>query len=81
MYVQTAEDPGPLTRWWPGYPSAASAPTSIDYATAGLVAWHVYSILGWIFDGNQEYLVLRNPWGNSPATLNIDKGPWTRLNS
>ena len=48
---------------------------------AGLVAWHVYSILGWIFDGNQEYLVLRNPWGNSPATLNIDKGPWTRLNS
>ncbi len=61
------------------YQSAAAAPISIDYATAGLVAWHVYSILGWIFDGNLEYIVLRNPWGNTPATLNIDKGPWTPI--
>jgi len=65
----------PMAAWT--YASAADAPTPINYATAGLVAWHVYSILGWIYSQNQEYIVLRNPWGNSPGTLNVDNGPWT----
>jgi hypothetical protein len=38
-----------------------------------------HSILGWIYDKNQEYIVLRNPWGNTPGTLNIDNGPWTSI--
>jgi hypothetical protein len=67
----------PMVAWT--YPSSAAAPTPIDYDTASLVAWHVYSILGWVYDGNQEYIVLRNPWGNTTATLNVDKGPWTPI--
>jgi hypothetical protein len=67
----------PMVAWT--YASAAQAPTVINYDTAGLVAWHVYSILGWIYDQNQEYIVLRNPWGNSPGTLNVDNGPWTTI--
>jgi hypothetical protein len=67
----------PMAAWT--YASAADAPTPINYDTAGLVAWHVYSILGWIYSGNQEYVVLRNPWGNSPGTLNVDNGLWTAI--
>jgi len=67
----------PMAAWT--YPSAAAAPTPIDYSTAGLVAWHIYSILGWVYAQNQEYIVLRNPWGNTPGTLNVDDGPWTAI--
>jgi hypothetical protein len=59
------------------YASDASAPTPVDYNTAGLVAWHCYAILGWQFAGGQKYIVLRNPWGYHEATLNVDNGPWT----
>jgi hypothetical protein len=49
-----------------------------NYATANLVAWHVYAILGWMYDARsqEEYIVLRNPWGNTEATLNVDNAPW-----
>ena len=67
----------PMAAWT--YASAADAPTPINYNTAGLVAWHVYSILGWIYHENQDYIVLRNPWGNSPGSLNVDNGPWTAI--
>ena len=61
----------PMAAWT--YSSAAVAPTPIDYATANLVAWHVYAILGWMYDARtqEEYIVLRNPWGNTEATLNV----------
>jgi Calpain family cysteine protease len=66
----------PMAAWT--YPSAAAAPTPINYSTANLVAWHVYAILGWMYDDNsqQEYIVLRNPWGNTEAVLNVDDAPW-----
>ncbi len=66
----------PMAAWT--YTSAAAAPTPINYSTANLVAWHVYAILGWLYDSKcqEEYIVLRNPWGNTEAVLNVDTGPW-----
>jgi hypothetical protein len=59
------------------YSSSAAAPTSIDYDTSGIVAWHCYAILGWQFVNNTKYIVVRNPWGYHEGTLNVDVGPWT----
>lgn len=69
----------PMAAWT--YPSAAAAPTPINYSTANLVAWHVYAILGWMYDDKtkQEYIVLRNPWGNTEAVLNVDNAPWLSI--
>jgi hypothetical protein len=66
----------PMVAWT--YPSAAAAPTPINYGSANLVAWHAYSILGWLGEVNseREYIVLRNPWGNTEAVLNVDNVPW-----
>lgn len=59
------------------YGSSSAAPTPIDYGTSGIVADHCYSILGWQYVNNTEYIVLRNPWGYQEATLNVNSGPWT----
>jgi hypothetical protein len=63
------------------YPSAAAAPTTINYGTANLVACHWYSILGWQYDEEtqEEFIVLRNPWGFYEATLDVDAGPWVSI--
>jgi hypothetical protein len=58
------------------YASAAAAPSPVTFDNSGLVAWHCYSILGWIYSNSTQYIVLRNPWGNTPATLDVDNGPW-----
>lgn len=68
----------PMVAWT--YSSAAAAPTPINYATANIVANHCYSVLGWSYANNQEYLVLRNPWGSYEATLNIESGFWSAYN-
>lgn len=68
----------PMVGWT--YSSAAAAPTPIDYANAHIVANHCYSILGWSFANNQEYIVLRNPWGAYEATLNVEGGSWVAYN-
>jgi hypothetical protein len=67
----------PMAAWT--YSSASAAPTPINYSNANLVAWHIYSILGWQYGNGQEYIVLRNPWGNTEATLNTDNGPWSAI--
>ncbi len=61
------------------YSSAAAAPSPVTFSNSGLVAWHCYSILGWIYANNERYIVLRNPWGNTPATLDVDNGAWTPI--
>jgi hypothetical protein len=33
------------------------------YAGSNIVANHAYTILGWAFQGQKNYIVLRNPWG------------------
>lgn len=61
----------PMTCWTFG-----SAPAGLDYAAAHVVANHCYTILGWAFVANTEYVVLRNPWGYHEATLDVLPGTW-----
>lgn len=61
------------------YASAAAAPSPVTFSDSGLVAWHCYSILGWIYASNIQYIVVRNPWGNTPATLDVDNGLWAPI--
>jgi hypothetical protein len=62
----------PMVAWTYG-----TAPPGVNYNTAHIVANHAYSILGWTFVNGQEYVVVRNPWGNTEATLNVLGGGWT----
>lgn len=63
----------PMVTW-----TYASSPSpDINYANAHMAANHAYSILGWQFVNNQKYIILRNPWGNYEAVLNIDNSTWT----
>lgn len=63
----------PMVAWTYG-----TAPSSnVNYNNAHLVANHAYTILGWQYINNQEYIVLRNPWGSYEATLNVNGGIWT----
>lgn len=39
------------------------------YADANIVASHAYTVLGWAYHRNRKYIVLRNPWGNTEATV------------
>jgi hypothetical protein len=61
----------PMTCWTFG-----AAPAGLDYDAAHVVANHCYTILGWAFAGNVEYIVLRNPWGFYEATLDVLPGTW-----
>jgi hypothetical protein len=62
----------PMTCWTHG-----TAPAGLDYAAAGVVANHCYTILGWQYVSGTEYVVLRNPWGYHEATLDVlATGPW-----
>jgi hypothetical protein len=62
----------PMVAWT--YPTAPSS--SVNYSSAHLVANHAYTVLGWAMVNNQEYLVLRNPWGAYEGTLNVLGGEW-----
>jgi hypothetical protein len=63
----------PMVAW-----TYASSPSpKVNYNNAHLAANHAYSILGWQYADNQEYVVLRNPWGTYEATLNVAGGTWT----
>lgn len=62
----------PMTCWTHG-----TAPAGLDYAAAGVVANHCYTILGWHYVAGTEYIVLRNPWGFHEAKLDVlATGPW-----
>ncbi len=61
----------PMVAWTYG-----TAPPGVNYSTAHIAANHAYSILGWQYANNQKYVVLRNPWGNFEAVLNVDGGTW-----
>ncbi len=61
----------PMTAWTYG-----SAPAGTSYNGSGIVGNHAYSILGTETSGAENYVVLRNPWGWHPATLNVLSGSW-----
>ncbi len=62
----------PMVAWT--YSSSPSP--NVNYNSAHIAANHAYSILGWQYANNQEYVVLRNPWGNYEAVLNVANGTW-----
>ena len=65
----------PMVAWT--YPTSDAAPDpTINYASAHIVAWHAYSIFGVHTANNQQYIILRNPWGCYEPTLNVDGGAW-----
>jgi hypothetical protein len=49
-------------------------PPGVDYNNAHLCAQHAYSILGWELFNNQEYIILRNPWGTYEGVMNVLPG-------
>jgi hypothetical protein len=67
----------PMVAWT--YSSSPSP--SVNYNNAHIAANHAYSILGWHYVNNQQYVVLRNPWGYYEATLNSTSGIWTAFDA
>lgn len=71
----------PMTAWTYG--------SSKDYTGTNVVGNHAYTILGWAYQSNKKYIVLRNPWGvTEPTGLNtyqgvlsfFDKSFWRPIN-
>jgi hypothetical protein len=58
----------PMTAWT--YGSGADAPDPVDYSSAQVVGSHCYTVLGWAYRNCKRYILLRNPWGNTEATVN-----------
>lgn len=57
----------PMTCWT--YSSGTASEKKIVYSDANIVASHCYTILGWAYRNNKKYIILRNPWGNTEATV------------
>lgn len=57
----------PMTAWT--YSSGDKAPKKVVYADGNVVGSHCYTILGWDYRNGRKYIVLRNPWGNTEATV------------
>ncbi|GGD08937.1 C2 family cysteine protease [Hyunsoonleella pacifica] len=58
----------PMTAWTYGS-------SSKTYTGTNVVASHCYTVLGWAFNNDKKYIVLRNPWGvTEPAGLNTYQG-------
>ncbi|KAB2880941.1 hypothetical protein F9K33_02985 [bacterium] len=48
--------------------TATTFPSGSDYGgTNGIYAWHAYSVLGWMKEDSNFYIILRNPWGKAGA--------------
>jgi hypothetical protein len=62
----------PMTAWT--YSSGAASDKKIVYADANIVASHCYTVLGWAYRDGVEYIILRNPWGNTEATTSVLTG-------
>lgn len=57
----------PMTAWT--YGSGADAPDPVDYNSAHVVGSHCYTVLGWAYRNCRRFILLRNPWGNTEATV------------
>lgn len=57
----------PMTAWT--YSSGDASEKKIVYSDANIVASHCYTVLGWEYRNNRKYIVLRNPWGNTEASV------------
>lgn len=59
----------PMTCWTYG-----TAPDGLSYADANIVGSHCYTVLGWDYYCGKKYLIVRNPWGNTEATVGTRSG-------
>ena len=57
----------PMTAWT--YSSGDASDKKIVYSDANIVASHCYTVLGWAYRDGKKYIILRNPWGNTEATV------------
>ncbi|MDZ7268877.1 MAG: C2 family cysteine protease [candidate division KSB1 bacterium] len=57
----------PMTAWT--YSSGEASEKKIIYSDANIVASHCYTILGWAYRNDRKYIILRNPWGYTEATV------------
>jgi hypothetical protein len=65
----------PMTAWT--YSSGDASEKKIVYGDANIVASHCYTVLGWAYRNERKYIVLRNPWGNTEATVQtLDATVW-----
>jgi hypothetical protein len=62
----------PMTAWT--YSSGDASDQKIVYADANIVASHCYTILGWEYRNGTKYIILRNPWGNTEASVQTLNG-------
>jgi hypothetical protein len=62
----------PMVEWT----YATSPSPDLNYSSAHIAANNAYSIFGWAYNDNQEYIILRNPWGCYDATLNATNITW-----
>jgi hypothetical protein len=68
----------PMTAWTYGTSDPAIGRV---YESANLVANHAYTILGWGYVDGEQYVVVRNPWGTTEATLELMNGSWIAWNA
>lgn len=59
----------------------SASPAGCDYAKAGIVYSHAYSVLGYEKYKNEYYIILRNPWGYHHGTLDTREGVWEVYNN
>ncbi len=57
----------PMTAWT--YSTGDAGTKKIVYSDANIVASHCYTVLGWDYRNSRNFIILRNPWGNTEATV------------
>ncbi|MDQ3941897.1 MAG: C2 family cysteine protease, partial [Actinomycetota bacterium] len=57
----------PMVCWT--YSSGDASKKKVVYSDANIVASHCYTVLGWAYRNGQKYIILRNPWGHTEATV------------
>lgn len=62
----------PMTAWT--YSSGEATERKVVYSDANIVASHCYAVLGWDYRDGRKYIILRNPWGNTEATVGVLAG-------
>jgi len=59
----------PMTAWT--YSTADAAKDNVDDSSANVVGSHCYTVLGWAYRNCRRWIVLRNPWGNTEASVSV----------
>ncbi|MBX3080778.1 MAG: hypothetical protein KF716_04030 [Anaerolineae bacterium] len=62
----------PMTSWT--YSSGDAAPKQVSYSNGNIVGSHCYTVLGWDYRDGKKYIILRNPWGNTEASVATETG-------